>query len=114
MQAAIPTRRLRAVGLAVPVSCRAEYGPPAGTVTVTASRCADNWCSNTDPVTDSSSGLPSRPSRTGARTGTRPGQAGSPGRSASSISAVAALASAVLASSAREGPGSTSKSMTSI
>jgi hypothetical protein len=53
---------VRAVGLAVPVSCRVAYGPPAGTVTVIASVCAANRCSITDPVTDSSSGLPSRPS----------------------------------------------------
>jgi hypothetical protein len=96
---------------AVPVSRTAENGASAGTDTVTGfERRTDRRCSSHDPLGGSSTGRPSQVARTGTFPATHVRPAGVPGTVSLTVAA-AARASAVLASSGREGPGSTSKSM---
>jgi len=92
----------RATARALPVSRSEEKGTAAGTDTVTASGQVVRRCSSIDPVAASSSGLPSGRVRTGTRPATSWRAFAGP---ASLTVAAAALASAVRASSARDGPG---------
>jgi hypothetical protein len=97
-------------GLAVPVSRSTENGGPAGSDTRTGSWLAASRRASGDPAAGRSSGLPSLVDLTG----TGPAVAGLPSAAATLIVAVAARASVVRASSGSEGPGSTSKFMTSL
>ena len=115
-QAVRPAARSSLSGPAVPVRRSASNGGFADTDTVTASGPEASHRAGGDPVAGSSSGLPSRP----ARTGTCPATAAEPAARAVSAGvasvtvAAAARASAVRASSGSVGPGSTSKSIASL
>jgi hypothetical protein len=110
MQAAPPASPARVIGRGLPVSRKAENGGSAGSDTRTASGPLASHRANGDPAAGRRSGLPSSVARTGTgAAATRP-----PGTVAALTVAAAARATAVLASSGSEGPGSTSKSMSTF